>query len=285
MALTESASSTESPSPVTEKAAEQADVSPAPPKVPQVSSSQSFLLQVDQKPDWVPDEYWDKEKKSIDVERAIKSSAKTSKDKIDSSRQITIPDQVKQEEAKDIISRAGLTMQDLNRKIAESGDIEEEDYGKLANVGVSKELARAFIEARILKSTAIARQAQELVGGKESLDAIMNWAADNLTQDEKDSHNRNLSNESTWKTTLLGLQAQFNVAVGSKGQPMFNGTSLAGTGQGGGFANVSEMNAAMRDQRYSRTLPNGMPNPKYDSSYQKLVDKRSEALYNATMKG
>jgi hypothetical protein len=57
-------------------------------------------------------------------------------------------------------------------------------------------------------------KAAELIGGKDQLAKMFDWASKNLTQAEQDSVNQNLASPS-WDVALYGLQAKYAKATGT----------------------------------------------------------------------
>jgi len=57
-------------------------------------------------------------------------------------------------------------------------------------------------------------KAAELIGGKDQLAKMFDWASKNLTQAEQDSINQNLASPS-WDVALYGLQAKYAKATGT----------------------------------------------------------------------
>jgi len=57
-------------------------------------------------------------------------------------------------------------------------------------------------------------KAADLIGGKDQLAKMFDWASKNLTQAEQDSINQNLASPS-WDVALYGLQAKYAKATGT----------------------------------------------------------------------
>lgn len=118
-----------------------------------------------------------------------------------------------------------------------------------------------YVSGYQLKLKQTADRAAELVGGQESLKAVVEWAQQSLKDDERESINAALRSPG-WENVLLGLKTRMDQNSPTKGEPQrFDGMTKSGVPASiEPFANKREMVAAMQDPRY-----------KTDSKYQNWV--------------
>lgn len=144
----------------------------------------------------------------------------------------------------------GLDYTELLQEYADKGDLTAETREKLAKVGFDEAFVNDFIEGKkaIVEQQIAKEQAElaETVGGKENFDNIIQWAANNLTQEEKEAIG-SVKNMAAQKLMLAGLKHQMESKEGKL--PTFI--------QGGGdkttediFESQEQMFEAIRDKRY-----------------------------------
>lgn len=164
----------------------------------------------------------------------------------------------------------GLDYTELLQEYADKGDLTSETREKLAKVGFNEEFVNDFIEGKkALVEQQVAKEQAELaesVGGKENFDSIIQWAAANISQEEKEAL-KEVRNMSAQKLILAGLKARMDKKEGVL--PTFV--------QGGGqaptddiFESQAQMFEAIRDKRYLN-----------DPAYQAKVTKKIQASRKA----
>lgn len=146
-------------------------------------------------------------------------------------------------------------------EISNTGNVSQETRATIkSKFGIPDQILDTYVDGIRAKQRQLATEASSVVGGPEELKGIIQWASDNLPNEEREAVNNALK-QPGWQNILLGIKARRDATntepktriVGSSGVP-------AGIKP---FANSKEMVAAMRDPRY-----------KYDSEYQNLVQDR-----------
>lgn len=111
----------------------------------------------------------------------------------------------------------GLDYNELLQEYADKGDLTSETREKLAQVGFNEEFVNDFIEGKkALVAQQIAKEQSELaeyVGGKENFDNIIKWAAENISQEEKEQIST-VRNMTAQKLILDGLKARMETKEG-----------------------------------------------------------------------
>lgn len=143
------------------------------------------------------------------------------------------------------------------REFAEKGAVTAETYAVLAEKhGIPKELVDTFVEGQLAKQqlqqqTSSAREEQLLgtIGGKDAFATMSTWAAQTFSEAELNAFNQQvgLSAESA-ALALQFLKTRYEAANGRDPKLLTTGRPAAQVVDG--FANKSEMMAAMRDPRY-----------------------------------
>lgn len=168
------------------------------------------------------------------------------------------------------LKEKGFDYQELLQEYADNGDLTEETRAKLAEIGLTKEFVDDFINGKkAIVEQQIAKEQEELaafVGGKENLDSIIKWAAENMSEEEKLGLN-DVKNMAAQKLILEGLKSRMENKEGV----------LPSFVQGGGqnpsddiFESQAQMFEAIRDKRYLS-----------DPAYQEKVTKKIQASRKA----
>lgn len=113
-----------------------------------------------------------------------------------------------------------------------------------------------FIEGARQRSLAIVNEASKMVGGNDQLKAIIEWSQNNLTEQERNIVNQQLSSP-TWKTTLLGLQGRMqketpNPTAKEPQKPTPPKVTAVAPQAAEPFMNRKDMSVHIRDPRYGR---------------------------------
>ena len=135
---------------------------------------------------------------------------------------------------------------------------------KLAKAGISEDVVEKYIQGQQALATNIETDIKSVVGGNESYKQMMDWAKENLTQEEIQAYNTTVNTQdvATVKLAVSGLKAR----MGNNSEPTFV-QGKTGTGPAA-FESWSQVTQAMSDPRYNK-----------DPAYQKEVSdklRRSE---------
>lgn len=163
-----------------------------------------------------------------------------------------------QEEAKDLVETKGLDFTELNSEYAENGKLSDETYKKLADAGITKETADAYIAGQEALAQQNVAKLYNSVGGEEQFNAMVEWAAENLSEAEKNSFNKLVTSQDTAEFAVQGLYARYKTQAEPK---LLDGNPTA-TSNGG--------------YQSSREMMVDMSNPKYrtDPAYRKMVEMK-----------
>lgn len=145
----------------------------------------------------------------------------------------------------------------------ETGELSEETYKSLEANGIPKEMVDMYVNGY----EAVANQQQQTLmqeaGGKENYEAMSEWAATSLTDQEQEVYNNTVESGDVNAATMAirGLYARFQSDGGTPVSLVQGDTS--GTAGALPFSSSKEMTIAMQDPRYS-----------YDNKYREQVSQR-----------
>lgn len=145
----------------------------------------------------------------------------------------------------------------------ENGELSEETYKSLEANGIPKEMVDMYVNGY----EAVASQQQQALmneaGGAENYEAMSEWAATALTDQEQEVYNNTVESGDVNAATMAirGLYARFQSDGGSPVSLVQGDTS--GTSGAIPFSSSKEMTVAMQDPRYG-----------YDTKYRDQIAQR-----------
>jgi len=164
--------------------------------------------------------------------------------------------------AEKAVETAGLNMDTLASEYAEKGELDEKSYEALEKAGIPKDYVNQFIEGQKAIADQQATSIKEMVGGADAYAEMSNWAAENMSEEEKTAYNTAVNSKDieTAKLAVVGLKAKFERANGNEPNLLEGKGTVSGEK---GYASWAEVTRAMGDERYSK-----------DPAYQAMVQEK-----------
>lgn len=160
-----------------------------------------------------------------------------------------VSDEEASKTAEAAVEAAGLDMNALGEKIATNGDLDATDYEALTKVGISKDMVNAYVDGQRAMGEQLVSRLHQTVGGEETFNGIVSWAAENLPADEIAAFNDTVDNgsEQAIQLALRGLHSQYQ-AAGQQAPKLLSGGKPESSGDV--FRSTAELTKAMGDRRY-----------------------------------
>ena len=158
------------------------------------------------------------------------------------------------------LQEAGIDAQDIATRFQESGEISEDDYSKLKDVGFSKGVIDSYlagIKAQSSNAVEVAdsqiKAIQDSVGGAEQYGKLTAWAVENLPSDQVQAFNAltETGNAASIQLAVNGIQSQYNNAMGKEPSLV---TGKAGQNAVTPYRSTAEVVTAMKDARYGKDV-------------------------------
>ena len=155
------------------------------------------------------------------------------------------------DKAEKAVENAGLNMSSLQEEYNDGGQLKESSYEALQKAGIPKDYVDAFIKGQEAIATQTSNTLKQEVGGTESYNNMMSWAADNLNEAEISSFNKTVNGKDIEATRLAiqGLNARFKNNVGD--DPSLQSANKSTSANAPGYRSWSEVTTAMNDERYA----------------------------------
>jgi len=153
-------------------------------------------------------------------------------------------------------------MDTLASEYAEKGELDVKSYEALEKAGIPKDYVNQFIEGQKAIADQQASSIKNMVGGSEAYTEMTEWAAENMSDEEKSAYNTAVNSKDieTAKLAVVGLKAKFEKANGNEPNLLEGKGTVSGEK---GYASWAEVTRAMGDERYSK-----------DPAYQALVKEK-----------
>lgn len=213
-----------------------------------VSEPKTEMQTSEDRPEWLPEKF-------SNAEELAKAYGALEKEFSARPKEEAKPAEEKTEEA----PQQGLDK--FYNEFAENGELSEKSYSELAKQGLDKSLVDSYIEGQKLISDTNTKQIQDVAGGQEAYNELVQWASDNLSDAEVKVFN-DMVEGGDIETAKFAVQGLLTKAGANPKQPsLFEGTSDAVSKDA--FASVAQVTEAMNDPRYES-----------DPAYRKMVEEK-----------
>ena len=91
--------------------------------------------------------------------------------------------------AEKAVESAGLNMDNLATEYNEKGELDTKSYEALEKAGIPKDYVNQFIEGQKAIADQQATSIKDMVGGADAYTEMSNWAAENMSEQEKTAYN------------------------------------------------------------------------------------------------
>ena len=217
-----------------------------------------------ERPENVPEKFWDAEKGVVNFDAWSKSYGELEKKfsqggqevdpKVEEGSQESNQPNTDEKTAQEVVENAGLDWEEVTNHVNTTGQLTDEQRAALEKIGIPKHVVDGYLESVTIAVEAARNNTFAYVGGGDAeageakLNAALEWASKNLSAEERSFYNQQLKS-STWKHAVDQLVARSGAAGPTGGEPqMLGGGEPAGSS--GGFSSKNEMVKAMSDPRY-----------------------------------
>lgn len=167
------------------------------------------------------------------------------------------------------LEEANIDFTSMADRWSQSGKLEEGDYGQLEEAGFTRDMVDAYLaglnykaaqdsQLTVKEITAI----KEEYGGDAQYNAMIQWAATNLSKEEQDAFNQVVNTQplNVARLAIAGLHAKYTAAEGREPR-LIGGKAPKSTGEK--FESTAQLVQAMSDPRY-----------KSDPAYRRKVEDK-----------
>lgn len=156
-----------------------------------------------------------------------------------------------QEQVEAALEKAGLNFEEFSQEFQENGELSEESYEKLQKAGLPKEIVDTYIEGMKALAQQQFQEIYSITGGEEGYKAMIEWAASNLSENEKEAFNRAVMGDLTQaKFAVEALHVRYTKSNGEPPKGLVQGQPPSTRDSVGVYRSLEEMKRDMADPRY-----------------------------------
>ncbi|QDP45901.1 MAG: putative capsid assembly scaffolding protein [Prokaryotic dsDNA virus sp.] len=155
-----------------------------------------------------------------------------------------------------ITEATGMSAESLEgytKEFTETGELSAESYEKITNdYGIPEDIARAYVEGQKALISQAHNAIYNEVGGEESYGEMIEWAKENLSEEEVTAYDRTMDSGDINSAMMAarGLAARYAQVNGSN--PSLLKGAAPSTKGGNPFRSWHQVSEAMRDPRYQK---------------------------------
>lgn len=224
-----------------------------------------------QRPEGIPEKFWDAEKGEVKVDDLAKSYSELESKQGAGKKPEGAPEEKPEGEtegatdavaAKELASK-GLDLNDFSQEFNQKGELSPESYEKLDKAGYPKAIVDQYIAGQKALASQYESEVKAVAGGEEQFAAVVAWAAENLTEQEKIAYNKAIDSGdmAQAKLALSGVTAKYQQAYPSEGNLL--GGKPVGGGGGDSYESLAQMQEDMASPKY-----------KTDPAFRKMVEQK-----------
>lgn len=221
------------------------------------TSSAAPVATTKERPEGIPEKFWDAEKGEVRVDalaksytelEAAKSKAPEQKPEEKAEEKPKGTEGTTDEAAKELASK-GLDLNEFSAEFSQKGELSADSYEKLEKSGYPKNIVDAYIAGQQALASQYESEVKAVAGGADEFNAVATWAAENLTQAEKVAYNKAIDSGDIEqaKMAVAGISSKYRSAYPSEGK-LLNGKT--GTSTGDAYESIAQMQADMTKPEY-----------------------------------
>ena len=222
------------------------------------ATAEADEISQEDRPEWLPEKFQSAE----DLAKAYSEL----ESKLGTTPEETSEVENVEEAAREVVENAGMDFEAMSSEFWENQTLSDDTYDKLNNAGIPSHIVDAFIDGQMAVADKARNDAFATVGGEQNYNEMVEWAVNNLNEQEVRAYNAAVESgdPNATKLAISGLNAQYRMDNGQEPN-LISGEAKAASS--GSYQSVAELTAAMSDPRYQR-----------DSAYRKSVsDKLSRS--------
>ena len=177
------------------------------------------------------------------------------------------------EEAKNVLSQAGIDFDALSKEYLDNGGLTQESIDKLNKAGFPKDVVDNYVAGAEAQAKAVLDDLYSTTGGEEGFQAMLEWGGANMNEAEINAFNAAMhsSDIEQAKLAIAGVKARMG-AAGTEPKLLTPTNTNNVPKTSGGYSNQSEMMDAInaRDDRGRQKYGN-------DPAYTKEVEAKIKA--------
>lgn len=206
-----------------------------------------------ERPEWLPEDFETPE----DLAKAyaeLKAKPQDEKSKTDEKSEAPQATPEERAAAEKATEKAGLDLGKVSQEWFDNGGLKDETYEKLAEAGYPREMVDIYIDGLTSRTAHTTEKAYEVAGGKESYDAMIDWAMENLSPEQEKAFDAAVNSNDLHRALMAikALNADYKAAVDKDAsvEPQQMVDAKGGETSGNIYNHQDEFLADLDDPRY-----------------------------------
>lgn len=114
------------------------------------------------------------------------------------------------------LDNKGLSLDEFAQEYAENGSLSEDSYKKLSDAGITREVVDTYIAGQVALAEKHSQEVFNAVGGQETYQKMIEWAASNLSDSEQQVFNKSI--QGTIEEAKLAAEGLYSRYVRANGE-------------------------------------------------------------------
>ena len=205
--------------------------------------------ETEERPDWLPEKF-----KSVEdmakAYSALESKLGKPQQEEETTEEVEVSGEESASDVAQLLDDKGLDFDVFQQEYAENGGLSEEAYDALQEAGFPRSMVDSWVAGQDALAAQMTEQMYDVAGGGEQYAQMVQWAADNLPDNEVNAYNVTMESgdPNMIRLAVQGLNARYR----SEAEPTLMQGGTGAVSSGGRFESTAELTAAMGDPRYAK---------------------------------
>lgn len=205
------------------------------------------LQSTEERPDWLPEKF----KSAEDMAKAyseLESKLGQPQQQQEETQEAQGTESVS--EVSELLDSKGLDFDVFQQEYDETGQLSPNAYQALEEAGFPESMVDSWIAGQNALASQMTTEMYDIAGGGEEYAQMVQWASDNLPENEVSAYNVTMESgdPNLIRLAVQGLNARYR----SEAEPTLLQGGTGAVSTGGRFDSTAELTAAMSDPRYAK---------------------------------
>lgn len=205
--------------------------------------------ETEERPDWLPEKF-----KSVEdmakAYSALESKLGQPQQEEETTEEVEVSGEESASDVAQLLDDKGLDFDVFQQEYAENGGLSEDAYQALQEAGFPRSMVDSWVAGQDALAAQMTSEMYDVAGGGEQYAQMVQWAADNLPDNEVNAYNATMESgdPNMIRLAVQGLNARYR----SEAEPTLMQGGTGAVSSGGRFESTAELTAAMGDPRYAK---------------------------------
>jgi len=206
--------------------------------------------ETEERPDWLPEKFKSAEDMAKAYSALESKLGQPKQQEEETTEEVEVTGNESASDVAQLLDDKGLDFDVFQQEYAENGGLSEDAYQALQEAGFPRSMVDSWVAGQDALAAQMTAQMYEVDGGGEQYAQMVQWAADNLPDNEVNAYNATMESgdPNMIRLAVQGLNARYR----SEAEPTLMQGGTGAVSSGGKFESTAELTAAMSDSRYAK---------------------------------